>query len=197
MTSPTGLPDGRCLIVGLGNPGAQYNGTRHNIGFDVLDELARRCGASVSEQKYRSLLGQGNLRGRQLVLMKPQTYMNLSGEAVRPAMGFYKLSATSVIALHDDIDLPLGRVRLKVGGGHGGHNGLRSMDQHLATRDYFRIRLGVGRPVHGDVSDWVLGRFAASDRALVEVMVQLGADAVESLLGDGLLNAQNREHARS
>jgi PTH1 family peptidyl-tRNA hydrolase len=132
-----------------------------------------------------------------VVLLAPQTYMNLSGESVRPALSFWKLTPDAVIALHDDIDLPPGRVRLKLGGGHGGHNGLRSMDQHLGTPNYFRIRLGVGRPVHGEVSDWVLGRFGTAERGLADQLVDLGADAVEALLSFGLLEAQNRIHARS
>jgi PTH1 family peptidyl-tRNA hydrolase len=197
MSKDAIVPDGRALVVGLGNPGGRYAGTRHNVGFDVAQVLARRWGTVIAEERFRARLGTATVRGRTVVLMEPQTYMNLSGESVRPALSFWKLAPLSVIAVHDDIDLPVGRVRIKLGGGHGGHNGLRSLDQHLGTRDYFRVRLGVGRPVHGEVADWVLGRFAAAERAAVDVMVELGADAVEAVLADGLLTSQGTIHPRS
>lgn len=197
MSKDAQLPSGRSLVVGLGNPGSRYAGTRHNVGSDVTDLLARRWGTVIAEERFKARLGTATALGRTVVLMQPQTFMNLSGEAVRPALGFWKLGADSVIALHDDIDLPTGRVRIKVGGGHGGHNGLRSLDQHLGTPNYFRVRLGVGRPVHGEVSDWVLGRFATSEQATVDIMVDLGADAVEAILTGGLLEAQGRIHPRS
>lgn len=180
--------------MGLGNPGADYARTRHNVGWFVIDELARRWSIDVGEKKFRALLGAGNIRTRPVVLLEPQTYMNLSGEAVGPAAGFWRLAPESIIALHDDIDLAPGVIRIKQGGGHGGHNGLRSMDQHLPSNNYFRVRLGVGRPVHGEVTNWVLSRFGATEQNVVDHLVSHGADAVEGLLADGLLATQNRIH---
>lgn len=195
MAKDVRVPEGRALLVGLGNPGSTYEGTRHNIGWIVLDALAHQCSASIQEKKFKALLGQGQLGLRPVTFVKPQTYMNLSGESVGPCAGFYRLPTSSILVLHDDIDLPAGRIRIKVGGGHGGHNGLRSLDQHLPDKEYFRIRLGVGRPPHGDVSAWVLGRFAMSDREQLITLIDTAIDAVTCILNDGLLAAQNRFHA--
>lgn len=196
MAGVTLVPPGRVLLVGLGNPGPRYERTRHNIGFDVASELCRRWGIQLSEKKFKGLLGSGVIEGRPASVLLPQTFMNLSGESVGPAMGFWRLTPASVIACHDDIDLQPGQVRLKLGGGHGGHNGLRSMDQHLPSKEYFRIRLGVGRPPVGtmDVAAWVLGRFAGDEAAVVDRLVSVGADAVERLLREGLQAAQNGIH---
>lgn len=190
------LPDGRALIVGLGNPGPKYERTRHNIGFLVVDELARRWSIGMVDAKFKALHGAGVCAGRAVALIEPQTYMNLSGESVQAAARFYKITPASIVVCHDDIDLAPGVVKLKLGGGHGGHNGLRSCDQHLATPDYLRVRLGVGRPPHpqADVSNWVLGHFGSSEAAIVEHLVQTGCDAVEIALRDGLLAAQGKVH---
>jgi PTH1 family peptidyl-tRNA hydrolase len=188
------LPAGRVLVVGLGNPGPDYARTRHNVGWLVIDELARRWSIDLGERKFKALLGSGQIRSTPAVLLEPQTFMNLSGEAVGPAAGFWRLAPESIVALHDDIDLAPGVIRLKQGGGHGGHNGLRSMDQHLPSNNYFRIRLGVGRPVHGEVTNWVLSRFAVAEQSIVDHLVNNGADAVEGLIADGLLATQNRIH---
>lgn len=196
MSKDHRLPSGRALIVGLGNPGPKYDGTRHNIGFMVVDELARRWSVAMSDAKFKALHGGGVVADRTVALIEPQTYMNLSGESVQAAARFYKLGPASIVVAHDDIDLAPGVVKLKVGGGHGGHNGLRSCDKHLPSRDYVRIRLGVGRPPHpsAEVSNWVLGRFASSEGPLVDHLVHTGADAIETLLRDGLLEAQGRIH---
>ena len=196
MSKDARIPDGRVLVVGLGNPGPKYVGTRHNIGFDTVSELARRWGISFGEGKFRALTGVGSIGQRQCLLLLPQTFMNLSGESVQSAARFYKREADSVVVAHDDIDLTLGKVKLKLGGGHGGHNGLRSLDKHLGTRDYFRIRLGVGRPPHpsAEVANWVLGRFGSAASQSVDHLVDTGADAIERLLSDGLLEAQGVVH---
>jgi PTH1 family peptidyl-tRNA hydrolase len=194
MAKDVQMPTGRALVVGLGNPGARYDGTRHNIGFLVGDALAQLAGVTATETKFKGQLGHGPLMGRVVSFLKPQTYMNLSGESVGPCAGFYRLTPSSVIVLHDDIDLPAGRVRIKVGGGHGGHNGLRSIDTHLGSKDYFRVRLGVGRPDHGDVSGWVLGRFGADEGPAVERLLDHGMRAVEEILRGGLLHAQQLIH---
>jgi PTH1 family peptidyl-tRNA hydrolase len=187
------------LVVGLGNPGSRYDRTRHNIGFDVVEELCRRWSIPVTEKKFKGLLGLGVIGGRPASVLLPQTFMNLSGESVGPAMGFWRLTPASVIVCHDDIDLQPGQVRLKLGGGHGGHNGLRSMDQHLPSKDYFRIRLGVGRPPLAtmDVAAWVLARFGADEASAVDRLVTTGADAVERLLREGLQATQNAIHPLS
>ena len=197
MATAVEVPPGRAIIVGLGNPGSKYAETRHNIGFRVVECLARRHGISLTEQRFKSRLGSGNIAGRAVMLLQPQTFMNLSGEAVQPAAAFYRLAPESVVVIHDELDLAVGKLRLKIGGGHAGHNGLRSMDQQLASKDYFRVRLGIARPpvAGGDVSNWVLGGFPTAERAEVERSIEEAADAVECLLREGLIAAQGRFHA--
>lgn len=197
MASPVELPPGRAIIVGLGNPGPKYVDTRHNIGFKVVECLARRHGISLGEQRFKARLGSGVIAGRPVLLMQPQTFMNLSGESVQPAAAFYRLGPDAVVVIHDELDLPVGRLRLKVGGGHAGHNGLRSLDQHLPSKDYFRVRFGIARPpvAGGEVSNWVLGGFPSAERPEVERSIEEAADAVECLLREGLIAAQGRFHA--
>lgn len=196
MSKDAHIPDGRVFIVGLGNPGPKYVGTRHNIGFEAVTELARRWNIQFGPGKFRALSGVGEVRGRPCLLLLPQTYMNLSGESVQAAAHFYKRPPDAVIVAHDDIDLALGKVKLKQGGGHGGHNGLKSCDKHLGTRDYFRIRLGVDRPPHpnAEVSNWVLGHFGSTLSHFVDHLRDTGADAIEDLIEHGLLDAQGRVH---
>jgi PTH1 family peptidyl-tRNA hydrolase len=192
--------DDQWLIVGLGNPGRQYAGNRHNVGFMVADVLAGRIGARFSRHKRASAevaegrLGYGG--GPRLVLAKPTTYMNLSGQAVAGLARFYKLPAERIIAIHDDLDLPYGTLRAKRGGGEGGHNGLRSMTSSLSTKDYYRVRFGIGRPPgRRDPADWVLSDFSAAERKDLDYLVDRTADFVEAILTDGLEPAQNRFHA--
>lgn len=202
MAKDAHLPAGRALLVGLGNPGEKYDHTRHNIGFDVVREVARRAGVSVRDKKFKGRFAQASVGGRMVAFLLPQTFMNLSGEAVQPCAGFFKLGVDSIVVAHDDIDLAPGVVRLKQGGGHGGHNGLRSLDKLLPARDYFRLRLGVGRPPGpagagkggGNVSSWVLGRFSSAESAAVSHLVDVGADAFERLIAGGLLEAQAAVH---
>ncbi|MFH1812360.1 MAG: aminoacyl-tRNA hydrolase [Pseudomonadota bacterium] len=182
------------LVVGLGNPGADYAATRHNIGFVVADELARRLGGVGWSKKFRGLVQNASAIGDTLLLLKPQTYMNLSGESVQGACAFYRIDPTAMIVIHDDIDFELGRLQIKVGGGHGGHNGLRSIIQHLGA-DFTRLRLGVGRPRH-DAADHVLSRFGTAERQVVQQLVDTAADAVELFLRDGAQVAQNRYNVR-
>ncbi len=180
------------LVVGLGNPGQKYDDTRHNIGFEVLDSLAERVSARVSDKKFKALVGRSHLADQDFLLMKPQTYMNLSGESVGPALGFYKLSTKDVVVVHDDLDLPLGRIQIKKGGGHGGHNGLRSLKQHLPDDGFIRIRVGVGRPPpRWDTADYVLSRFKGEEAAEVERVVEVAIGAIESIIKDGLPKAMN------
>jgi PTH1 family peptidyl-tRNA hydrolase len=178
------------LVVGLGNPGPEYARNRHNVGYLVADELARRHGGSW-RSKFSGQLAEIRLDGHKVALLKPETYMNESGRAVSAAARFYKLEPDEVFVIHDEGDFDLGRLELKVGGGLGGHNGLRSVAQHLKTQDFLRLRIGVGRPERGDrrpLADYVLSNFEAHDDA--DALVSRAADAVEQLDADGLERAQ-------
>ena len=179
------------LIVGLGNPGSQYLWTRHNAGFMVLDELARRAGIPVTRKTFSGLYGEGSYRGERLLLLKPQTFMNLSGRSVNPALHFHRLSLQDLIVIHDDIDIPFGRVKLKEGGGHAGHNGLRSLMQELGGGQFARIRVGVGRPLHGDAADYVLSPFDRDEQAHLPLILEGAVDFLELLLAEGLPKAMS------
>jgi PTH1 family peptidyl-tRNA hydrolase len=177
------------LVVGLGNPGREYARNRHNVGYLVVDELARRHGGSW-RSKFSGQLAEIRLDGHKVALLKPETFMNESGRAVSAAARFYKLEPDEVLVIHDEGDFDLGRLELKVGGGLGGHNGLRSVAQHLKTQDFLRLRIGVGRPERGDrrpLADYVLSNFEPHDDA--EALVNRAADAVEQLDADGLERA--------
>jgi len=178
------------LVVGLGNPGREYAGNRHNVGYLVADELARRHGGAW-RSKFSGQLAEIRLDSHKIALLKPETFMNESGRAVSAATRFYKLEPGEVLVIHDEGDFELGRLELKVGGGLGGHNGLRSIVQHLKTQDFLRLRIGVGRPERGDprpLADYVLSNFEPHDEA--ETLVARAADAVEQLDADGLERAQ-------
>jgi PTH1 family peptidyl-tRNA hydrolase len=180
------------LVAGLGNPGRGYERTRHNLGWLVVDELARREGGSW-KSKFSGSLAETRLDDLRLALLKPETYMNESGRSVAAAMRFFKVEPQSLLVVHDDVDLEAGRMQARRGGGLAGHNGLRSLAQHLATNDFLRLRIGVGRPGRGDprsVSDWVLSGFAPEDD--VEALVSRGADAAEAIAIEGLDAAQAR-----
>jgi len=170
-------------IVGLGNPGRNYAKTRHNIGFMVIDELLDRNGWKLDKSKYNGVYALEHLSGDKVILLEPQTYMNLSGECIRPLMDFYDIPVEDLVVVYDDLDLPSGEVRLREKGGHGGHNGIRSMIDHFGTKDFKRVRLGIGRPKGGmAVSDYVLGTFAKDEAELVGASVKLAADACEAFL---------------
>ncbi len=180
------------LVAGLGNPGREYEHTRHNAGWLVLDELARRHGGSW-RSKFSGSLAQGRLEDARLALLKPETYMNESGRSVAAATRFFKVEPEAVLVVHDDVDLEPGRLQARAGGGLAGHNGLRSLAQHLGSQDFLRLRIGVGRPGRGDprsVSDWVLSDFAPEEDA--DALVARSADAVETIASDGLEAAQQR-----
>jgi peptidyl-tRNA hydrolase, PTH1 family len=184
------------LVAGLGNPGREYAHTRHNVGFLVCDELARRHGASF-RSKFSGELAELRLDGARLALVKPQTFMNESGRSVAAAARFFKVPPERLLALHDEVDLEPGRLQARMGGGLAGHNGLRSLAQHLKTPDFLRLRIGVGRPERGDprpVADFVLSPFG--DHVDVEGLVARAADAVETLAREGLDEAQNRFNER-
>jgi peptidyl-tRNA hydrolase, PTH1 family len=183
------------LLVGLGNPGPDYADTRHNVGFAVADLLADRIGARFRSHKARADVAVGRLDGRRLILAKPRSFMNVSGGPVAALLRFYSLPLSSLVVVHDDLDLDFGVVRLKRDGGEGGHNGLRSISSALGSRDYLRVRFGIGRPPgRMDPADYVLRRFSAAERRELDLAVDTAADAATALIIDGLEPAQNRFH---
>lgn len=175
------------LVVGLGNPGEQYAYTRHNAGFLTIDELAERKQIPVQRLKHRALTNTVELAGVKVLLMKPVTYMNLSGEAVGEAARFYKIPPERVLVISDDVSLPLGKLRIRKSGSAGGHNGLKSIIQHLGTEAFPRLKIGVGGKPHPDydMADWVLSRFTGEDKQVMDETVRRAADAVECFLKDG------------
>ena len=182
------------LIVGLGNPGEKYENTRHNVGFRVIDELAERQNAPVQKLKFKALTNLLTISGEKVLVMKPITYMNLSGEAVRPAADFYKIPPERVLVISDDVSLPIGKLRIRKGGSAGGHNGLKSIIQHLGTDQFPRIKIGVGEKPHPDydMADWVLSKFTGEDLKTIQVAVKKAADAVACYLENGPDKAMNR-----
>jgi len=182
------------LLVGLGNPGAGYAGNRHNIGFVAVQEIAKRHGIGPWRRRFQGIACEGPLGGERTLLLLPGTYMNESGRAVAEAMHFYKLSPAEVIVFHDEIDLPPGKVRVKVGGGIAGHNGLRSISEHIGN-DYRRVRIGVGHPGDKDlVQHYVLSDFAKSDRGWVEALIGILAENAELLARGQDASFQNKVH---
>jgi PTH1 family peptidyl-tRNA hydrolase len=180
------------VIVGLGNPGKAYEHTRHNAGFMAVDEIGRRSGIEIRQEKHHAVIGKGRIRSCESVLAKPQTYMNESGRAAAGILRDSYLTAADLIVLHDDLDLPLGSVRVKIGGGHGGHNGLRSIIQHLGTAEFLRIRIGIGRPAPGfDAADYVLDVFSREERQAARQAVEKAAEAAEQVVSEGPTRAMN------
>ncbi|MFO0762590.1 MAG: aminoacyl-tRNA hydrolase [Byssovorax sp.] len=177
------------LVVGLGNPGKEYASHRHNVGFMVLDELARLAKADSFRDKFSGEIARAEIAGEPAMLLKPQTFMNLSGQCVQPAMAFYKVEPSALIVVHDELDVPFGELRLKVGGGHAGHNGLRSIMASASTGDFVRLRVGVGRPpasFRGDVADYVLSGFDSAERAALPALVTRAAKVVVDIARRGL-----------
>ncbi|GIN22965.1 aminoacyl-tRNA hydrolase [Siminovitchia fordii] len=181
------------LIVGLGNPGPRYEKTRHNIGFEVIDELASRNGVKLSDAKFSGLFANINKNGEKAILLKPLTYMNLSGESIRPLADYYKIPVENVLVIYDDLDLPVGKIRLRQKGSAGGHNGMKSTIQHLGTSEFNRIRIGINRPPEGiKVPDYVLGRFSSDEWDEMQSVIQTCADACEEWLEKPFLEVMNR-----
>ncbi|MEA4924792.1 MAG: aminoacyl-tRNA hydrolase [Syntrophomonadaceae bacterium] len=179
------------IIVGLGNPGPEYKNTRHNIGFIVLEELAARHAVEKQDSKFDAIIGHTRIKGEKVLLVKPLTYMNLSGKSVQPLMHWHKTDLQDLMVIYDDMDLPLGSIRLRANGGSGGHKGIKSIMERLATPDFARTRIGIGRPVDREAVDWVLGRFTAEDKDLIAQTVQKAADAVERWVTGGITEAMN------
>ncbi|MDQ1742356.1 MAG: peptidyl-tRNA hydrolase, family [Pseudonocardiales bacterium] len=190
------MTDERYLIVGLGNPGPRYAGTRHNAGFGVADELAVRIGQPFKAHKARADVVEGRLAGQPVVLAKPRSYMNESGGPIVAVSRFYKVDVARIVVVHDELDLPFGALRLKRGGGEGGHNGLKSTSAALGSKDYLRVRFGIGRPPgRQDPADYVLREFAAAERKELAFLFDRAADAVEALRTKRLEPAQNAFHS--
>ena len=193
------MTDGRWLVAGLGNPPADYAGTRHNVGAELVELLATGSGGPLSRNRRAGCrTAEVRIAGAPVVLAVPESFMNVSGGPVQRAAGWYRVPVARIIVCHDDLDLPLGELRLKRGGGAGGHNGLKDLDRALGTPDYLRVRIGVGRPP-GDAAaaDHVLRPFAVEERAVVATVLTTAAEAVATLIREGLETAQNRYHGRT
>jgi len=181
------------LVVGLGNPGPEYEDTRHNLGFKVIDELARKHGLSALKSKFNSFIGEVKVQQRKIILAQPQTFMNNSGPAVRGMMDWYKLLPSHLILIYDDVDLELGQLRLRDRGNAGGHHGVESVIESTGTTEFIRIRLGIGREsMSGDVSDYVLQKIPSSQREILDQTVIAAAEAIEAVIADGPVAAMNK-----
>lgn len=179
------------IVVGLGNPGPEYRDTRHNIGFKVLEELAARHRVVRQESKYDAIIGEIRIKGEKVLLVKPLTYMNLSGRAVQPLVHWHKLALADLMVIYDDMDLPVGSIRIRAAGGSGGHKGIKSIIERLNSQDICRIRIGIGRPSDREAVDWVLARFSGPEKEEMAAMVSRAADAVETWITSGLIEAMN------
>ena len=186
----------RLIIVGLGNPEPKYAGNRHNIGFMVIDELARSAGVSMTRTKFKGVYGTGTLEGRPVTLLKPLTYMNLSGQSVVPASRFFDVSPDRMLVVHDELDLSFGTVRFKIGGGHAGHNGLRSIQAELGNNSFHRLRVGIGRPSRGSVSNFVLSNFTEGEETdWLPDLVDRCVSAIRLAAREGTPRAMNTVNA--
>ena len=179
------------VIVGLGNPGDKYARTRHNVGFDVIDLLAEQNGISVTERKHKALIGKGRIAGQAVILVKPQTFMNLSGESVGAIASYYRIDPEDVYVIFDDISLDVGQIRIRKKGSAGGHNGIKSIIAHLGTTEFPRIKVGVGQAKPGDLIDHVLGHFHGEDKLHIKEGIELAADAMEMILEQDIDKAMN------
>lgn len=186
------------IIAGLGNPTKQYEGTRHNVGFDVIDRIADEYNISVETRKGKALTGTGIIAGRKVLLAKPQTYMNLSGESLRALTDFYKIDVeTELLVVYDDISLDVGQLRIREKGSAGGHNGIKNIILHLGTEVFPRIKVGVGeKPKGWDLADYVLGRYSAEDRKIIDEAQKEAAEAVKMMVMDDVRGAMNRYNTR-
>ena len=183
------------LIAGLGNPGRTHARQRHNVGFQVIDLLGQRHDIAVEKRSFGALVGKGVIEGEAVLLVKPQTFMNLSGESVQPILGYYRLSMEDLIVVHDDLDLDVGSIKVMTGAGAGGHNGVRSIIGRLSGKDFCRVRSGVGRPPAGwDPANFVLTKFSETELKTAEALIEQSADAVEMLIKEGLCATQQKYH---
>ncbi|MBK8172248.1 MAG: aminoacyl-tRNA hydrolase [Sandaracinaceae bacterium] len=184
------------LVVGLGNPGTKYAGHRHNVGFVVVDRLAQRLGAGAFREKFQGVFTKAEWGNHEAILLKPMTYMNLSGESVQKAMSFFKVDLKNVVVVHDELDVPFGQSRIKVSGGAAGHNGLRSIIEQCSGQDFVRVRVGISRPASGPVDGYVLSDFNSSERAELSDVVEKAADMAEAIVSKGTQVAMNQFNTR-
>ena len=185
------------IIAGLGNPTKEYDKTRHNVGFAVIDRLADRYGIDVSERKHKALCGRGAIEGQKVLLLKPQTFMNLSGESIRAAMDYYKATPEELIVVYDDISLEPGQLRIRLKGSAGGHNGIKNIIAHLGTQEFPRVKVGIGaKPLRMDLADYVLSRFGSGEQKLMDEAFQEAAQAVAAMLTDGPERAMNHYNTK-
>lgn len=185
------------LIVGLGNPGSRYQRTRHNIGFMVLEKIAARCEVDLKQKSFDALWNRGKIDGINVLLAMPQTYMNLSGNAVRELLAYFKVDTNNLIVIHDDLDLPVGTIRLKSGGGDAGHKGLKSIAACLGSADFMRIRIGIGKPSGKQpVEDYVLQRFGPEESDLLHQSIQIASEATTDIVTSGMQQAMAKYHTK-
>lgn len=181
------------LIVGLGNPGKQYEKTRHNVGFDVIDHLSNEYNIKLDQSKFKGMFGVGYVSGEKVFLLKPLTYMNLSGESIRPMIDYFGIELEDIVVIYDDLDLPVGKIRLREKGSAGGHNGIKSSISHLGTQEFKRIRVGVGRPTNGmSISDYVLSRFSTDEQKTIDLIVKKCGEACTEWIKEPFLQVMNR-----
>lgn len=181
------------VVVGLGNPGPKYTGTKHNIGFEVIDRLAKKYNIDTTKFKNKALVGDGIIEGKRVLLVKPQTFMNLSGESVREIVNFYKIPQDHFLVIYDDTSLSVGTVRIREKGSHGGHNGIRNIIAQMGTDEFWRVKVGIGEKPNGwDLADYVLAKFQGDDLPMVEQGVDKSLLAVETILARGITEAMNR-----
>ncbi|MEH7380110.1 aminoacyl-tRNA hydrolase [Bacillus sp. JJ1533] len=185
------------LIVGLGNPGRQYEETRHNVGFKVIDELSDRLHISLDKAKFNGVFGQGIVNGEKVLLLKPLTFMNLSGESIRPLMDYYDILIDDILVVYDELDLPVGKIRLREKGSAGGHNGMKSIINHLGTQEFKRIRIGINRPINGmKIADYVLGRFSTEETQDIKDAIIKSAEAAEKWVSTPFLQVMNEFNSK-
>ena len=185
------------LIAGLGNPGKEYENTRHNAGFLVLDTLAQKLGADLSERKHRALCGKAVIGGQKVILLKPQTFMNSSGESIRAAADYYKVPPEDILVVYDDISLAPGQLRIRAKGSAGGHNGIKSIIAHLGTQEFPRVKVGIGeKPPRMDLADYVLGHFSSGEKKIMEEAAKEAADAICEIVNVGIEQAMNDHNRR-
>lgn len=181
------------LIIGLGNPGKQYEKTRHNIGFDIIDKLSKRNNIPLNEAKLKGIYGKGMINSQKVILLKPLTYMNLSGECIKAIMDYYKIETEDIVVIYDDLDLPVGKIRLRQKGSAGGHNGIKSTIAHLGTQQFNRIRVGIDRPRNGmAISDYVLGKFTNEENGILQDVIINCAAACENWMEQPFLQIMNQ-----
>ena len=181
------------LIIGLGNPEKEYSRTRHNMGFDTINQLARQNGIEVTKKKFESLYGMGWIKGEKVILVKPQTYMNLSGQAVKQFMDFYKIKKENLFIIYDDMDIEPGKIKIRKQGGAGGHNGMKSILQNLGNKEFPRIRIGIGRPtIESDNINYVIGQIPMEEREILKKGINRAVEAIEEMVQHGVDSAMNK-----